>query len=138
MLVTAWLVAACPRYARQPPPHVESSTVTVAPSSHRTERAAREVTASPTCISGVVKTSGTTAIPVARARIRVARGDETVGETSSDDNGHFNWCTPRPFDGVTVRTSVHVEKSAFASTDRDLELTVGKTADLELTLSPVQ
>jgi hypothetical protein len=145
IIVVAWLVAGCPRYARQPPnyagePPNESAGATFAANAQRSDRTSREPRQAegrgPTCISGVIKTSGTLEIPVARARVKVARGETVVAETTTDDNGRFSWCTERLPDGMTLRTSVHVEKAAFVSSDRQLDIPVGTTTELIIGLNP--
>ena len=90
----------------------------------------------PTCISGVIQTSGVTEIPIARARVRVARGETIVGETTTDDNGRFSWCAERMLEGMTVRTRLHVEKAAFVSTERQLDIPIGTTTELTIGLNP--
>ncbi|MEZ0312529.1 MAG: carboxypeptidase-like regulatory domain-containing protein [Myxococcota bacterium] len=142
ILVAAWLLAACPRYSRQPPPYTAQSSETAGASfaSNGNRASARavplEAGKGPTCISGIIKTSGAAEIPVARARVKVARGETVVGETTTDDQGRFTWCAPRALDGMTVRTSVHVEKAAFVSSERELEIPVGTTTELTIGLNP--
>ncbi len=141
ILVAAWLFAGCPRYSRQPPPnggHSESSGATFASNANRaTSRpVAVDTSKNPTCINGLIKTTGAAEIPVARARVKVARGESVVGETTTDDQGRFTWCAPRALDGMTVRTSVHVEKAAFVSSEREIDLPVGTTTELTIGLNP--
>lgn len=88
----------------------------------------------PTCIAGSIKTADRLEIPVARARISIIRNDTMIGDATTDDNGRFSWCTPKAFEGLTVRTSIRVEKTAFAKSERDLELAVGTTAEVNIGL----
>ena len=143
VFAVAWLVVGCPRYSRQPPPASASATAvaTFAAQGGRGERASRELrtvraSKEPTCISGVIVTSGLAEIPVARARVTVARGEIVVAETTTDDNGRFSWCAERALDGLTVRTSVHVQKAAFSSSERLFDIPVGMTTELTIGLSP--
>ncbi len=145
IVVAAWLAAGCPRYSRQPPPHsaqasTESARVAFASTTSRAaSRGLRQTDTAkaPTCISGVIKTSGAAEIPVARARVTVARGATVVGETTTDDNGRFTWCAGRALDGMTVRTSVHVEKAAFVNSEREFDILVGTTMELAIDLNPI-
>lgn len=91
-----------------------------------------------TCINGNITTAGQVAIPVARARISIARGDKPVGEALTDEQGRFSWCTPVYFDGDSLRTSVRVEKNAFAASQRDIDLPLGTTSELAIGLHPVE
>lgn len=144
VLVAACLVSACPRYARQPPQHVDASSTnkthpTFAPAAE-TERPVRNALAqdpAPTCINGIIKTSGAHEIPVARANVTVARSATAVSQVTTDDNGHFSWCAPRATMGPIVRASVHVEKPAFGAIERVLDIAVGTTADLIIGLNPL-
>lgn len=93
---------------------------------------------SPTCIAGNIKTAGQLEIPIARARVSIARGETTVGEAFTDDNGRFSWCTPKAFDGNSLRTSVRVEKNAFAASQRELEIPLGTTSEVTIGLHPTE
>ncbi len=143
IIVAAWLLAGCPRYAIQPPPRytneppAESTEVTLAASARRSERPARPVASpSPTCIRGTIVTSGTAEIPVARARVTVVVRDTQTAEATTDDNGRFSWCTSRALEGPAVRASVRVEKAAFTASDREIDIPVGSTTELAIGLSP--
>jgi hypothetical protein len=92
----------------------------------------------PTCINGNIKTAGQLEIPVARARVSIARGETRMGEAMTDEDGHFSWCTPKSFDGASLRTSVRVEKSAFAASQREVELPLGTTSDVTIGLHPAE
>lgn len=141
IMVAAWLLAACPRYAVQPPPRYatdpsgESAGVTLATNAKKPDKPARPA-GNPTCISGTIMTGGAVEIPIARARVTVALRDLHTGEALTDDNGRFNWCAPRVVDGTTVRATVRVEKAAFATSDREIDIPVGSTTELAIGLNP--
>ncbi len=156
LIAAAGCIGAC---VAAPPPQVgppapETQSIVVAPASDsaqpRQTRSARVASMSsgstqtvsidhpPTCINGNIRTAGQLEIPVARARVSIARGEMRMGEALTDDDGRFSWCTPKSFDGSSLRTSLRVEKSAFAASQREVDVPLGTTSEVTIGLHPVE
>ena len=128
-------IVVAPAYATVQPRQVRSARV--APMSSVSAQAV-SVDRAQTCINGNIRTAGQLEIPVARARVSIARGETRMGEALTDEDGRFSWCTPKSFDGSSLRTSLRVEKSAFTASQRDVDVPVGTTSEVTIGLHPLE